>query len=426
MEEVNVKMTRHVVLACGLVGMLSVGSAQAVTVSISCSALGIEYELCRSGAQAWSEKTGNDFKIVSTPNSASERLALYQQILAAGAGDIDVYQIDVVWPGTLASHFVDLSEYAGDAVNEHFEGITHNNTINGRLVAMPWFTDAGLLYYRKDLLEKYDAPVPSTWQEMAETAARIQKAERDAGNGRMWGYVFQGRSYEGLTCNALEWVASYDGGMIVEADGTVSINNPQAAAALSEVASWIGSITPAGVHNYAEEESRGVFQAGQAVFMRNWPYAWALSQDSDSPILDKVGVSALPSGPNGRPAATLGGQQLAVSRYSPHVDEAVDLVMFLTSYEEQKRRAIEGSFNPTIAALYQDDELLAANPFAADLYQVFINAVGRPSITGALYNRASTSFYNAVHDILRGRTPAERRLASLQVELNRMSRGGNW
>ena len=142
----------------------------------------------------------------------------------------------------------------------------------------PWFADASLLFYRKDLLEKYGEQAPQTWAQLTATAQKIQDAERKAGNDKFWGYVWQGRAYEGLTCNALEWVASYNGGSIVEPDGKISINNPQAVKALAQAKPWVNTITPPGVLNYTEEESRGVFQAGNALFMRNWPYAWGLSQ----------------------------------------------------------------------------------------------------------------------------------------------------
>ena len=122
---------------------------------------------------------------------------------------------------------------------------------------------------------------------MTETARFIQKAERDAGNSRMWGYVFQGRAYEGLTVNALEWLDSFNAGTIVDLDGKITVNNPRAAEALTLAASWINDITPQGVLNYSEEECRGVFQSGNAVFMRNWPYAWPLMNAQDSPVKDR-------------------------------------------------------------------------------------------------------------------------------------------
>jgi len=143
-------------------------------------------------------------------------------------------------------------------------------------------------------------------------------------------------------------------------------------------------------------------------------------------IKDKVGVVALPKGgEDGRHAGTLGGWQLAVSRYSENPEAAADLVMYLTSPEVQKARAIEGSYNPTIAALYEDEEVLSANPFFGDLYETFVNAVPRPSTaTGGSYNQMSNEFWNAVHNVLSGNSEAEASLADLENTLSRMSRGG--
>ncbi|HHW78345.1 MAG TPA: ABC transporter substrate-binding protein [Xanthomonadaceae bacterium] len=404
------------------------GVAHAATLSISCGAVGQELEFCKTGAEAWAKKTGNQVNLISTPNSATERLALYQQLLAAGASDVDVFQIDVVWPGILGNHFLDLAPYAKDVVKNHFAAIVQNNTVDGKLVAMPWFTDAGLLYYRKDLLAKHGAQPPQTWQELTDTAKKIQDAERAAGNDKMWGFVWQGRAYEGLTCNALEWVSSYNGGTIVDDKGKITINNPKAIAALDTAAGWVKTISPEGVLNYTEEESRGVFQSGNAVFMRNWPYAWPLAQGPESAIKDKVGVSALPrGGADGRHAATLGGWQLSVSKYSKNKELAADLVMYLTSAEEQKRRAIHGAYNPTIESLYKDADVLKAVPFFGELYDTFVNAVARPStVTGAKYNQVSNEFWNAVHGVLSGRAKAQDSLAQLEASLKRMSRGGKW
>jgi trehalose/maltose transport system substrate-binding protein len=408
---------------------MTASGAHAATISISCGAVGLELQLCQDGANAWAEATGNQVNVISTPNSATERLALYQQILAANSADIDVYQIDVIWPGILANHFIDLAEHVDqETVDQHFEAIVQNNTVDDRLVAMPWFTDAGILYYRTDLLDKYGKEPPTTWQELTETAREIQEGERAEGNDRMQGFVFQAKAYEGLTCDALEWIDSFGGGQIVTDDGAITINNDNAAAALDLAATWIGGIAPEGVLNYAEEESRGVFQSGNAVFMRNWPYAWALGNAPDSPITGKIGVSQLPKGgDDGKHTGVLGGWQLAVSKYSQNAELAVDLVRHLTSADEQKRRAIEGSYNPTIAALYQDEEILAATPFFGALYETFTNAVARPSrVTGEKYNQVSSEFFNAVHAVLSGKSDAASSLAALEGRLDRLSRGGRW
>lgn len=410
--------------------MASSSSTQAqVTISISCSSLGIELELCQEGADAWAKETGNSVKLVATPPDANERLALYQQLLAAGSADIDLFQIDVVWPGTLANHFIDLKSFIPpEDLKDHFETLTANDTVGGKLVAVPFFVDAGLLYYRRDLLEKYGKQPPKDWTELTETAKTILAGER-AGNAQLQGFVWQGRAYEGLTCNSIEWVASFGGGAIVEPDGKISINNAQAAAALTLARSWIGTISPEGVLNYAEEDSRGVFQSGNAVFMRNWPYAWSLANAPDSPVKDKVGIAVLPqgSGQGARHAAALGGQHLAVSKYSAHPKEAADLVRYLTGADEQKRRALKGSFNPTRKSLYDDQELLNALPFLKDFEAVLESAVARPStVTGAKYSRAASEYIRAVHNTLAGQGTAEENLASLEKQLERISRGGQW
>ncbi len=415
------QLSRFAVLASS---MLLGTSLQAATVTISCGAVGTELEVCRDGAEAWSKKTGHEVKLVSTPNSSTERLSLYQQILSAQSTDIDVMQIDVVWPGMLEKHLLDLKSHTNGAEKDHFPSLVQNNTVNGRLVAMPWFTDAGVLYYRKDLLKKYGFEAPTTWEQLTDMAKDVQAKERQAGNEQMWGYVWQGRAYEGLTCDALEWIYSYDGGTIIDPKGKVTINNPQAVKALDTAKSWVGTISPAGVLNYTEEEARGVFQSGNAVFMRNWPYAWALSQAEDSPIKDKVGVVALPKGGDkGQHAGTLGGWQLAVSRYSKNPDVAADLVAYLTSYEEQKRRAIVGSYNPTIMALYKDNEVLEATPFFGSLYDTFANGVARPSTpTGDKYGRVSNAFFNSVHSVLSGSSNSQSALKSLEKQLKRLVR----
>ncbi len=400
--------------------------AESVEIAVSCGAVGQEFETCKQGVEAWEKKTGNKVKLVSSPTSSSEKLAVAQQLLGAGASDVDVFSVDVVWPGILGSFFLDLKQYSKGAENEHFPALVANNMIDGKLVAMPWFVDAGLLYYRKDLLDKYSEQVPTTWTQLTATAKKIMDGERKAGNKDMQGFVFQGKAYEGLTCDALEWVASFGGGTIVEPDGKISINNPQAIAAIELAGSWMGTITPTGALNYEEEEARTVFQSGNAVFMRNWPYAWALAQDAASPVKDKVGAAALPKAEGGRSAATLGGWNLSVSKFSKHPAQAADLVLYLTGPAEQKRRAIAAAFHPTLPSLYSDKDVLAANPFFASLADTFKGTVPRPStVTGEKYNQVSSAFWNAVHAVLAKQKSAKDSLAELSTNLERI-KGPKW
>jgi trehalose/maltose transport system substrate-binding protein len=395
---------------------------------IACGSVGTEAELCKSGAEAWAKKTGNTVELMSVPQDAGQQLAQFQQLLAAGSSDVDVIRIDVVWPGLVANHFLDLKpHFPAEVLQQHFQPIVENNTVNGKLIAIPWFTDAGLLYYRKDLLEKYGQKPPTTWQELAAAAKAVLAGEQKAGNSQLAGFVFQGKAYEGLTCNALEWIDSFKGGTIVDASGNVTVTNPKAVEAITFMAGLVGNVVPKGVLGYQEEEARNAFQGGNAVFMRNWPYAWSLVNGKDSPVAGKVGVMALPKGgQDGKSTGTLGGWQLGVSKYSKNPEAAVDLVKYLTSPEEQKRRAIEGSFNPTIKSLYQDPELLKANPFMGNLYETFVNAVSRPTITGAKYNQVSTAFRDGVYATLSGNGNAASNMKQAEQKIQALKTGATW
>ncbi len=406
-------------LLVGLVLIFALVAAAQVVITVAAGAVGIELELARIAAQLYmDENPGVTVRVLDTPDMVQDRLGLYLQFFEARSAEVDVYQIDVIWPGDLAEHFVDLYEYgAAEVVDMHFPAIVENNTVDGRLVGIPWFTDAGLLYYRTDLLEKYGLDVPQTWEELEEYARIIQQGER-ATNPDFWGFVWQGNAYEGLTCDALEWIAANDGGTIISPDGVITIANQNAAEAIEMAAGWVGSISPFGVLAMAEEESRAVWQAGNAAFMRNWPYAYSLGMADDSVIKDKFDVAPLPAGKSGAGAATLGGWQLAVSKYSRNPEIAADVALFLASYDMQKMRAVDASYNPTIMDLYFDEDVLAATPFFGTLYDVFINAVARPStISSPNYNQVSTLFFQAVHGVLQGRTDAVSALEELALDL---------
>ena len=407
---------------------LSVVAAQAADLAIVSGDTGNGLAFLRSQLDKFEAATGNKVTIVPMPSSTTDQFGQYKLWLAAGNADIDVYQTDVIWAPQLADQFLDLTDAAKDIVKDHFPSIIESQTANGKLVAIPAFTDAPALFYRKDLLEKYGEKVPTTWAELSATAQKIQDGERAAGNADMQGFVFQGNAYEGLTCDALEWVKSYGGGQIIEADGSISINNPQAAAALENAKSWIGTISPGGVLSYQEEESRGVWQLGNSVFMRNWPYAYGLGNGDDSAVKGKFDVAPLPAGegPDARSAATLGGWNVAVSKYSKNPDEAIKLALYLGSAEVQKERAINQTNLPTIEALYDDADVLKAAPFMANWKAIFQNAVPRPSAPAKVkYNEVSSLFWSAVHETLSGNGTAAENLELLEAKLTEL-KGDAW
>ncbi|WP_206453049.1 ABC transporter substrate-binding protein [Aurantimonas marina] len=402
---------------------LLTGSAFAAELSLVSGSVGKDIEELRGQLDDFEKESGHTVKIVEMPASTTDQFGQYRLWLSAGNADIDVYRTDVIWAPQLAGGLVDLTEAAKDIVGQHFPSMIESQTVDGKLVALPMYTDAPALYYRTDLLEKYGKEPPKTWAELEATAKEIQDKEREAGNAQMNGFVFQGAPYEGLTCDGLEWVASNGGGQIVSPDGEITINNPEAAAALEKAKGWVGTIAPDGVLAYKEEESRGVWQTGNAVFMRNWPYAYALSNGDDSAVAGKFDVMPLPAGEGGSSAACLGGWNLAVSKYSQNQDAAIELVKYLSSEKAQKQRAVNQSRLPTIPALYDDAEIAEKQPIVTEWKEVVTNAVPRPSApTKRQYNEVSKEFWTAVNETLSGRGSAADNLDQLEKRLRRLKR----
>jgi trehalose/maltose transport system substrate-binding protein len=395
-------------------------AGQKITVTLGADGPTVPWE--QAACDLFASTTGIEVKRLAGPQSATDRLSQYQQLLGASASDVDAMMIDVIWPGILGAYAVDLSAAMTSEPYQYFDRIVKNNTVNGILVGIPWYTDAGLLYYRQDLLEKYSiAGPPATWADLETAAKTIQDGER-ASNPDFQGFVFQGSAYEGLTCDALEWQVSNGGGTIIDETGKVTVNNPQAIAAFNRAKGWIGTISPPGVTDFKEEESRGVWQGGNAAFMRNWPYAYSLGEAADSVIKGTFDVTLVPKGDGegATNADTLGGWQMMVSKFSKSPDAATEFAKYLTSLEVQKSYAIEQSRLPTIPDLYDDPAVLAVNPFFGSLKDVFLGgAVARPStVTSDLYNEVSTDYFTAINQILVGNVETEAAIADLEGKLN--------
>jgi len=372
----------------------------------------------------FAETTGIAVEYIFGENQTDARLQQMRQQFAAQASDIDVYQIDVIWPGVVAEHAVPVQDALGDAVSAFFPGLVDTNTVDGNLIGIPWFTDAALLYYRTDLLEKYQLEAPTTWSELESSAQTIMEGE-NAENPDFTGFVWQGKAYEGLTCNGLEWQVSQGGGTIVDTDGVVTVNNEMAIAAFSRAAAWVDGISPEGVTTYTEPESLNVWRAGNAAFSRNWPYQYAASQEAEA-VAGKVGISPLPKGdgPEDISAATLGGWSMFLSKYSENQEAAIELIKYLTSAEVQKAMAVERSMLPTIESVYDDPDVAAANEFIPRLKPVFEAAVGRPSAqTGDIYPEISAVYYQQLNQVLTGAKSAEDAASSMEEEMNAILEG---
>jgi trehalose/maltose transport system substrate-binding protein len=368
----------------------------------------------------FTKETGIRVQVLPAPEVAVDQLETWRNLLESGSKVPDVYGIDVIWPGILAENLVDLKAYVTEQeVAAHFPELIRNNTVNGRLVALPYNLGEGLLFYRVDLLHKYGYAVPpKTWNELEIMAKRIQTGERAKGNKGFWGYVWQGAPSEALTCNALEWQVSEGGGTILDENGRITVNNPQAIAAWERAARWVGSISPPGVTAYREGDAFNVWQTGKAAFMRNWPNAYVAARDENSPTRDQFDIAPLPAGRAGS-ASALGGQGYGVSRYSLHPREAAMLVRFLTSRNEQARRSRKSSNPPIIPELYKDPEILARNSYFSTILMAYHQGTAvRPStVAGKRYPEVSRAYFEAVHAVLSHKKLAPQAAAELQQKL---------
>jgi multiple sugar transport system substrate-binding protein len=353
------------------------------------------------------------------PNATDLAHQLLVTSLGAGAEDLDAFVLDVVWVAELAraGWLADLSDALppGRVRAEFLEGPAEAVIRDGRTRAIPWFADVGILYYRTDLV-----PEPPRTYDALEAAARAAMA-RDPG---ISGYVWQGREYEGLSCNFFE--ALWGRGGAAYADGRFELDTPAARAALGWLRGLVDrGISPRSVAVAAEEDARRAFQEGRAAFMRNWPYAWPLLEARGSPVRGRVGVAPLPSATGSPGPGALGGWQLGVAARSPPARRAaaIRLVLHLTSPEASLVLARAYGRNPARRAAYADPRLAAANPFVARLLPLLERARPRPV----------TPYYVMIGDALQGelsaavsglRTPAEalRRAQAQADELAGMAR----
>lgn len=371
--------------------------------------------------KAFTKSTGIHVKIDPQPSKSDQTLSTLQQVFGSGSSSIDVTRLDIVWPGTFANYLVDLKKPLSALLKLEYPSLLKNDTLNGHLVAMPYQGDFGLLYYRKDLLHKYGySRPPTTWTQLTAMAKKIQAGERKS-NKSFYGFVFQGDSYEGLTCNALEWVASYGGGSFITPSGKVNIDNANAKAALSLAQSWVGTISPKGVTSYQESDTQNAFTAGNAAFARNWPYMDSPAILKGTKVDGKVGVAPLPHGPHGKSSATTGGWQIAVSKFSKHLGAAEAFARYYASKQVQVWRATYAGIVPTDPSVAKVASVKKAQPYLATAGKATRRVVRPATVLGGNYNKGSTEIFQAVNSILTG-SSVNSTVSALQSELQSLHR----
>ncbi|MDQ3942437.1 MAG: ABC transporter substrate-binding protein [Actinomycetota bacterium] len=353
------------------------------------------------------------------PADSGQHFDLLRTEFQAGSGDIDVVGGDVIWPAQFAANgwILDLSDRFPEGERDQFlPAPIEANTYQGRIYGVPWYTDAGMLYYRSDLLEEsgFFEP-PRTYDELKDIARRVQQ---DSGTEN--GFVFQGANYEGGVVNALEYIWNSGGEVLDPSDPTrVTIDSPEAIRGLQIERSMIeDGISSEGVTQYKEQESATTFLNGDAVFMRNVPRMYALASDPNESRIDpqQIGVAALPVAEEGnRSYSNLGGWNFFINAASENQDAAWEFIRFMSAPEQQKYRAIEGSVIPTRQELLEDQEILDTVPVIALGRGAIQNT--RPRPVSPYYSDMSLRMAEQFNSSLQGNVSPEDAVRTLQEEL---------
>jgi multiple sugar transport system substrate-binding protein len=353
----------------------------------------------------------------TTPAASDEYFEQIKTQLQSGQATVDVIGGDVIWPAQLASQgfVLDLSDrFTAGMRKRHLEGPLQATEYDGKTYAVPWFTDAGMFYYRKDLLEKsgFSEP-PKTWDEMKEMAERVR-----SDSGVRYGYVFQGARDEGGVVDALEHVWNAGGDVL---DGNrVVIDSPEASEGLEIRRSMItDGVAPEASGEYTTQESQAIFTNGDAVFMRNWPFVYGLlaSPETSRVMPEQVDLANIPvSDPGQASFSGLGGWNFLVNAASEDkLDEIWTFIEFMSSPESQKTLALQSTRLPTLKALYENREVLEKVPVAALGKESLENT--RPRPVSPYYSDMSLAMAEQFNAALKGSVPVGRALSQLQGEL---------
>jgi multiple sugar transport system substrate-binding protein len=357
-----------------------------------------------------------EVEIREMPSDTGQSHDQYVTMFSAQSSEIDVFDLDVIWPAEFAQAgyllpLDRLMEQDGIETGKYIKGAMDAGNFGGQQWTMPKFIDAGLLFYRKDLVKE----PPKTWDDLISQA----KASNGQG-GTKFGYRMQAKQYEGLVCNFVEFSASY-GGKILDEQGNVAVNNPATIKGLNKMMEIVKSdFVPTNITTFTEPESHTAFLEGQSAFIRNWPYQFALAQDpAQSKIVDKVAIAPLPAGDAGS-AAALGGWMGGINKFSKHPKEAWEFLKFMTGPEGQKISAVEGGLAPTFLPAYDDADVQKASPLFAnkDFIDGVSAAVSRP--TTPIYPKISEVIQIEVSKALAGQQTAEQAVQNMETKMNEL------
>ena len=348
----------------------------------------------------------------NAPDDTGQLLTILSTMLRAHSTAYDVFPMDIIWPPEFGANgwTVSLDEKWPEADRANYlPGPLQGCTYNGKLWAAPIFTDVGVIYYRKDLI----STPPTSWDDLKAMAMAAI-----AGSKTKTGYLWQGAQYEGLVCNFCEVLYGY-GGNVLDPNNPkrVTVNSPEGVAALTQMVSWVGTISPSAITTYMEESARSSWQNGDAAFMRNWPYAYSLGNDpSTSKIAGKFDIHPmLYGGSNSTGHSNIGGWQHGINAFSKDPDAAWTFIQYMLSAPSQKTLATQLSLLATLKSIYTDSDVLKAQPIFAKMPPIVQSGLPRP--VSPFYPDITLAIQARVHSALTGQTSPSAALTALQSDL---------
>jgi multiple sugar transport system substrate-binding protein len=359
---------------------------------------------------------GQRVTLLELPEAANDQLAQLVANLQAKSDEYDVIDMDVIWTAEFASNgwIIPLPQSQFPELKDFLKPAVDTAMYQGRLYAVPDYSNADLLYYRKDILAKAGQKPPTTWAQLAELAKTV------APKYGLYGYAGTFAPYEGLTVDFATAVQSA-GGSILSADGTkVTVDSPQALTGLEFLVNgfrqgWI----PRVALTYEETSAQAAFEAGKFLFLDNWPdvYAALSVPGPENKVYGKFGVEELP-GPDGTGSSSLGGANLAISAYSQHQRTALAFIQYMTDLANEKEMLEQGSFPPVWTQLYTNQSLVRSYGYLPVLERAINSAQPRPAITN--YDQASLAISSEVYQALTQQKQPQAALADMAGQLTQI------
>ncbi|MEZ0536538.1 ABC transporter substrate-binding protein [Caldicellulosiruptoraceae bacterium PP1] len=361
-------------------------------------------------------KKNPDIKVIfkENPSDTGQNHDQLVTVFSAGGSDIDVFDMDVIWPAEFAQagYTLTLDRFIKrDKINltDYIKGTIDAARFKGQMWAFPKFIDAGVLYYRKDIVPENE--VPKTWDQLIKVAKKYQGK-----NGTKYGYLMQAKQYEGLVCDAIEFIASH-GGSVVDGSGNIIVNNKGTIDGLKKLREVVtAGITPKNINTFTEVETHTAFINGEAVFTRNWPYMWAMVNSDQSKVKGKVGIAPLPAGTKGS-AATLGGWMVGINKYSKNPEAAWRLTKYLVTKEGQKLMAIYNGNVPVYKPLFNDKDVIKALPLVGDkkFVSAILAAVPRP--VSPVYPKLSDVMQIEISSVVNGTKTVDKAVKDMDTKM---------